>query len=94
MTLRDEDKIIHSVVRWLVGAKPKNGRRYYFEKYDIAKKIKERLGKYRHSKTCPFCGRSFAKLNNLATHVLLVHAFELRRMIEEIEEEDYFGAVK
>jgi len=83
MTLRDEDKIIHSIVRWLVSARPKNGRRYYFEKYDIAKKIKERLERYRGSKECPFCGRKFGRSPSLLVHILLKHHGELRQMIEE-----------
>jgi len=84
MTLRDEDKIIHSIVRWLAGARPKNGRRYYFEKYGrVAEKVKERLGRFRFSKVCPYCGKNFRRSNSLMVHLLLKHRGELKAMIEE-----------
>jgi len=84
MTLRDEDKIIHSIIRWLAGVKPKNGRFYYFEKYKrLAKKVREKLGAYRFSKVCPFCGITLNHKGSLVVHLLLKHRHELRQIIEE-----------
>jgi len=84
MTLRDEDKIIHSIARWLTGTKPKYGRFYYFEKYKrISKKVKERLGAYRSSKVCPFCSVPIKHRGSLVVHLLLKHHHELRQIIEE-----------
>jgi len=88
VSIRDRDKIIDSVIRWLLGLPPKWGRkRHYFESYKISERIKERLRRFKVDRKCPFCGKEFEKKRQIVSHIFNCHRIELRRMIEEILEE-------
>jgi hypothetical protein len=80
--VRDLVKAVASFIRWLAGLKPKNGRRYYFERYSIPKEVLEQLEPFRASGTCPFCGKTFRCATGFVSHIIRVHYSEVVELLQ------------
>jgi len=64
--------------------KPKNGHFYYFEKYRrLARKVKERLRKFRETNVCPFCGAPINHRGSLVVYIMARHFHEMRSVVFE-----------
>jgi len=66
--LRDLEKMVHSIARWLACLDPKWGPRHYFKKYDIHR-VEAELMPYLCTLQCPFCGERFTRPSGFITHV-------------------------
>jgi len=76
-SLRDLDKAVHSVVRWIAGLKPKYGKRvHYFVRMGVAEEVM-RLPRSPDGKTCPLCGFRASSASGLVMHVLSRHKSEI-----------------
>jgi hypothetical protein len=72
----ENDKIVRSIVRFLLGLKPKYGSSYYFEKSRARKRIYE-LKQRVTGLQCPFCGKRFRRRSALATHLIKIHYHDI-----------------
>jgi len=76
-SLRDLDKAVHSVARWIANLKPKYGKRvHYFVRMGAAEEIM-RLPRSPDGKTCPLCGFRASSASGLVMHVLSRHKSEI-----------------
>jgi hypothetical protein len=79
--LQERDKIVKSVVRFLLGFRPRYGSAYYFEKssrirfnvYRFAASVRSKV----YDLQCPFCGKKFRRRSSLATHLIKVHYHDI-----------------
>jgi hypothetical protein len=76
----ENDKIVKSIVRFLLGIKPKYGSSYYFEKsrarsrvYRFVDSVKAKISGLQ----CPFCGKRFRRRSALATHLIKIHYHDI-----------------
>ena len=87
--VREEDRALESLVRWLIGAKPKTSSTYYFMKYRFPAETWEKLRELRRivleERRCPFCGRRIARLSCMAYHLLYFHRYELLECLDGSE---------
>ena len=79
--MHERDKIVESVVRFLLGFSPKYGISYYFEKSSTARErvinFVARVRSKVYGLQCPFCGKRFRRKSALATHLIKVHYHDI-----------------
>jgi len=81
-TSKDLDKLVHSVIRWLAGLKPKYGRVHYFMRYAIRDNIERDLKPSNDGKTCTLCGRTFPNRAALAAHLVQSHRNQILSILK------------
>jgi len=80
---RNEDMILTSFVRWLVGLKPLHGPRYYFERFEQMRRLVSEMEVFRERKICPFCGMEFKLCGPFAKHIKKMHMKEVTALVKE-----------
>jgi hypothetical protein len=78
--MNERDKLVHSIVRFLLGFRPEYGSCYYFEKsrarssvYRFVDSVKARISGLQ----CPFCDKRFRRRSALATHLMKIHYHDI-----------------
>jgi hypothetical protein len=83
--MQERDKIVKSIVRFLLGFKPEYGSVYYFEKSRIRSKVYSFVAAAKAKVSglqCPFCGKRFRRRAALATHLFIVHYYDILSAVE------------
>jgi len=80
---RNEDKILTSFMRWLVGLKPLHGPRYYFERFERMRRLISGMEVFRERKICPFCGMKFKACNGFMKHIKVYHMREVAALVKD-----------
>jgi hypothetical protein len=78
--MRERDKLVKSIVRFLLGFKPEYGSCYYFERSRIRSKVYRFVAAAKAMVSglqCPFCGKRVSRRSSLATHLIKVHYHDI-----------------
>ena len=82
VSARELDKVVHSMIRFISGLKPKN-KKYYFERVKLSstarKMLIEMRKRFLSEGSCPLCGK---KVKRLATHLRYHHFRELATLLD------------
>lgn len=82
-TSKDIEKLANSIIRWMLGLKPKYGKHlYYFEKYGIRDVVTRKFKRSSDGRTCPICGRVFPRRSALAAHMVQAHRLQIIEFIK------------